>query len=130
MKIYIFFIFVGFYSNSIYAQSPKPHINKYYVGGKLYGKFTYFIDPDFQMESYLEISNTQNYNSKNYFSCSGCGWQNNYKVNIQTFEDTKTHKNITLITRYISNSSCILIFQNENKDEDKLEVYLAEIKNE
>jgi hypothetical protein len=75
--------------------------------------------------SYLEVTNTQNYNSKNYFSCATCRYQNEYKVDVMTFEDSETGKNFTLYIRDIDNKTCILIFQDAEKNEDKMEVYYA-----
>jgi hypothetical protein len=42
-----------------------------------------------------------------------------------TFEDSETGKNFTLYIRDIDNKTCILIFQDAEKNEDKMEVYYA-----
>lgn len=115
-------ILMTFFSFTSFAQ--KKVIN-YYVGGLLYCKYTYFMNNEHSEASYLEVTNTQNYNSKKYYSCATCRYQNEYKVDVLTFEDTETGKNFTLYIRDIDKQTCILIFQDSNKSEDKMEVYYA-----
>jgi hypothetical protein len=115
-------ILMTFLSFATFAQ--KKVVN-YYVGGLLYCKYTYFMNNEHSEGSYLEVTNTQNYNSKKYFSCATCRYQNEYKVDVMTFEDSETGKNFTLYIRDIDNKTCILIFQDAEKNEDKMEVYYA-----
>ncbi len=122
MKKIKLFIILTFLTSLSFAQ--KKVVN-YYVGGLLYCKYTYFVNNEHSEGSYLEVTNTQNYNSKKYFSCATCRYQNDYKVNVMTFEDTETGKNFTLFIRDIDKQTSILIFQNAEKDEEKIEVYYA-----
>ena len=115
-------ILMTFLSFATFAQ--KKVVN-YYVGGLLYCKYTCFIDSVHSQESYLEVTNTQNYNSKKYASCSGCRYQNEYGVSVMSFEDRETHKNFTLYIREINDQTCILIFQDTEKNDQKIEVYYA-----
>lgn len=124
MKKIKLIILLTFLTSISYAQ--KKVVN-YYVGGILYCKYTYFINKEHSEGAYLEVTNTQNYNSKKYFSCSTCRYQNDYKVDVMTFEDTETGKSFTLYIRDIDNKTCILIFQNPEKNEEKMEVYYAKI---
>jgi hypothetical protein len=77
------------------------------------------------MERYIEVTNTQNFNGKNYISCRGCCYSNKYKIFEIEFEDSITNKHFTLTIREIDNENCILIFQDETKNIEKMEVYLA-----
>ena len=122
MKTYKLIILMTLASFTTFAQ--KKIVN-YYVGGLLYCKYTYFINNERTEGSYLEVTNTQNYNSKKYYSCATCRYQNEYKVDVMQFENTETGKNITLYIRDIDKQTCILIFQDAEKSEDKLEVYYA-----
>ncbi len=125
MKNQILTIFLIISSLNIFAQQQEKHVINYYVGGLLYCKYTYYLDPEHTLESYLEVTNTQNYNGKNYLSCRTCRYQNEYKVNVLTFADTNTGRNFTLYIRDIDKQTCILIFQDSEKNEDKMEVYYA-----
>jgi hypothetical protein len=125
MKNYILTLLLTIFSLNIFAQQHEKHVINYYVGGLLYCKYTYYLDSEVTMESYLEVTNTQNYNGKNYFSCRTCRYQNDYKVDVLTFEDTITGKNFTLYIRDIDKQTCILLFQDAEKSEDKMELYYA-----
>jgi hypothetical protein len=122
MKKIKLIIVLSFLTSISLAQ--KKVIN-FYVGGLLYCKYTYFINNEHSEGAYLEVTNTQNYNSKKYFSCATCRYQNDYKVDVMSFEDTETGKTFTLYVRDIDKQTCILIFQNAEKNEDKMEVYYA-----
>jgi hypothetical protein len=106
----------------LFAQ--KKTVN-YYVGGLLYCKYTYFLNNERVQESFLEVTNTQNYNGKNYLSCATCRYQNDYEVDIMTFEDYETGKSFTLYIRDIDKQTCILVFQDAEKNNDKIEIYYA-----
>ena len=41
------------------------------------------------------------------------------------FQDKNFNNVFTMYIRYIDKQNCILIFQTENNDHDKMEVYLA-----
>lgn len=108
-----------------FATFGQKKVVNYYVGGLLYCKYTYFMNKEHSEASYLEVTNTQNYNSKKYYSCASCRYQNEYNVDVMTFEDLETEKGFTLYIREIDKQTCILIFQDSEKNEDKMEVYYA-----
>ena len=107
---------------NIYAQKK---VARYYVGGLLYCRQTYFINNERSETSFLNVNNTQNYKGSNYSSCASCRYHNNYGVDVMNFQDKNFNNAFTMCIRYIDKQNCILIFQTPNNDADKMEVYLA-----
>ena len=103
----------------------QKHIEKYYVGGLLYCKYTYYLNKEHVEGSYIEVTNTQRYNGMKYYSCSTCRYLNHYNVGVYSFAEIEGEKSFTLYVRDIDKERCILVFQDEKKNEENTEIYYA-----
>ena len=103
----------------------QKNIEKYYVGGLLYCKYTYYLNKEHVEGSYIEVTNTQRYNGMKYYSCSTCRYLNHYNVGVYSFAEIEGEKSFTLYVRDIDKERCILVFQDEKKNEENTEIYYA-----
>ena len=122
MRKLILFLLLSLITININAQKKGA---RYYVGGLLYCTHTYFINNVRSETSFMKVAETKNYKGSDYSSCATCRYTNESGVSIYSFQDKIYNSAFKLYISYIDKQNCVLVFQSENMNDDKAEIYLA-----